>query len=333
MRQESLRTVRRIRIEKGEQKMVGEKYRNFSIETVGEGIYAAIPDGGSNAGIVNLGDQTLIFDTFTTIGPAKELKEAAEHLTGRRPSLVINSHAHADHYQGNVVFADDAILISSTKTRNAIAEEGSLRLERMKNSMMEQANGFREKLEQTHDDNEKIQIEAILKEYDEFFADYPHPEDLRPPVLTFEQSISFHGSHRKANLLTFGGAHSPCDAVLWLPDEEILFGGDLIIPNDNLILTQGYPENWLPIIEQLEALKPRVIVPGHRGVVTATEGFAWARYYLNYVNNLVDDMIASASTMEIENLTPPTGCRQNWFIQNMRFLMDRRTLNGSQVKT
>jgi hypothetical protein len=33
---------------------MSEKYRNFSIETVGECIYVAIPDGGSNAGIVDL---------------------------------------------------------------------------------------------------------------------------------------------------------------------------------------------------------------------------------------------------------------------------------------
>ncbi len=44
-----------------------EGYHHFSIETVDDGIYAAIPDGGSNAGIVNLGDLTLIFDTFTDL--------------------------------------------------------------------------------------------------------------------------------------------------------------------------------------------------------------------------------------------------------------------------
>lgn len=304
--------------------MVGHEYRYFSIQTVSEGVYAAIPDGGSNAGIVNLGHQTLIFDTFTTIGPAKELKIAAEHLTGRPPSLVINSHAHADHYQGNVVFADDAVLIASTRTRSAIAEEGLYRLERMKNSMMEQANDFRQKLDQTHDTNDQLQLKAILKDYDEFFEDYPEPKDLRLPVLTFEQSLTFEGAGRTAKLITFGGAHSPCDAVLWLPNDKILFAGDLIIPNDNLILSQGTVENWLPILEQLEDLKPEIIVPGHHAVISADEGFAWARYYLNYVTDLADKIRAvEGEGVSLNDLVAPVGCRQGGFMQNMRYLIER----------
>ncbi len=303
---------------------MSEKYRNFSIETVGDGIYAAIPNGGSNAGIVNLGDQTLIFDTFTTVGAAKELKVAAERLTGRSPSLVVNSHAHADHYQGNVVFSDDAIIITSTKTRNAMAEESLVRLERMKNSIMEQANDFRKKLAQSTDGNERVQIEAVLKEYDDFFDGYPLPEDLRLPVMTFDKSITCHGSQRTAELITFGGAHSPCDAVLWLPDDKVLFTADLVVSNDNLILTQGDPANWVLIIVQLEALCPEVIVPGHGPVVSAKDGFQWARYYLAYMNNLVDELHGSPTQMSIEELVPLRGCRKNWFIQNVQFLLELR---------
>ena len=304
-------------------------YRNFSIKVVEDGIYAAIPDGGSNAGIVNLGNKTLIFDTFTTVGAAKELKIAAEDLTGRPPSLVINSHAHADHYQGNVAFSDDALLISSTKTRNAIAEEGLFRMERMKNSMMEQANVLRKKLQLTNDNNERNQIAVVLGEYDDFFKDYPQPEDLRVPVLTFEKSLTFQGSQRKAELITFGGAHSPCDAVLWLPEDEVLFSADLIIPNDNLILNQGHPGNWLPILDELEALHPKVIVPGHGKVVAAEEGFEWARYYLNYIYNLVEQLNSSHISKNVNDLEAPGGCRRNWFIQNVRFLLDLTHKPGS----
>lgn len=304
---------------------MSEMYRNFSIQTVADGIYAAISNGGSNAGIVNLGEQTLIFDTFTTVGAAKELKEVAKSLTGRPPSLVINSHAHADHYQGNVAFSNDAILISSSKTRHTIAQEGLSRRERMKTSMMEQANALRHKLQLSNDSAERFQIEAVLKEYDEFFDDYPQPEDLRLPVLTFDKSITFEGSERKAQLISFGGAHSPCDAVLWLPQDGVLFSADLIIPNDNLILNQGEPKNWLPIIEQLEALSPEIIVPGHGGVVPATEGFTWARYYLNYINHLVDGLYASGTDFNIDDLQAPTGCRRNWFVKNVQFLSSAKS--------
>jgi hypothetical protein len=60
---------------------------HFELQELAAGVYAAIatPDGAaySNAGIVDLGDQTLIFDTFDTVLAAQDLRTAAKSLTGR----------------------------------------------------------------------------------------------------------------------------------------------------------------------------------------------------------------------------------------------------------
>lgn len=102
---------------------------HFDLIEVAAGAYAAIgTEGGgaySNAGIVDLGDQTLIFDTFQTIQAAQDLQAAAEHLTGRRAAAVIISHAHGDHWMGNQVFADHAPIITTQEIHeqmSAIAE-------------------------------------------------------------------------------------------------------------------------------------------------------------------------------------------------------------------
>ena len=82
--------------------------RHFRLEQLQEGIYAAIhKEGGwaiSNAGIVDLGDRTLVFDSFRSTQPALDLRLAAEQLTGRPVSIVVNSHYHADHTWGNCYF-------------------------------------------------------------------------------------------------------------------------------------------------------------------------------------------------------------------------------------
>ena len=64
---------------------------HFRLERIAEGIYAAINTvkGGamSNAGIVDLGGETLVFDAFVGRAAARELRSAAEdpvsytHLT------------------------------------------------------------------------------------------------------------------------------------------------------------------------------------------------------------------------------------------------------------
>src|SRR5262249_56517697 len=73
-----------------------------------------------NAAIVDLGERTLVFDTFLTTAAARELRETAERLTGRPASLVVNSHRHADHVMGNQVFVPDAVVISTANTRERL---------------------------------------------------------------------------------------------------------------------------------------------------------------------------------------------------------------------
>lgn len=95
--------------------------KHFRLNYVAEGVFAAIsvPGTGSvgNAAIIDLGDSTLVVDTFTTIQAAEDLQAAAIHLTGNPVSYVINTHWHSDHTSGNQVFTPKAQIISTSTTR------------------------------------------------------------------------------------------------------------------------------------------------------------------------------------------------------------------------
>jgi glyoxylase-like metal-dependent hydrolase (beta-lactamase superfamily II) len=99
--------------------------KHFQLNHVAEGVFAAIsvPGTGSlgNAAIIDLGDTTLVVDTFTTIQAAEDLQAAAEHLTGNPVSYVINTHWHSDHTCGNQVFNPTAQIISTSTTREIMA--------------------------------------------------------------------------------------------------------------------------------------------------------------------------------------------------------------------
>src|SRR5450830_703053 len=102
--------------------------RHFVFEQLADGVFAAIErDGGwaiSNAGIVDLGGLTVVYDTSLTPRAAQDLRRFAEEVTGRAPDIVVNSHYHNDHIWGNQVFAPEAQIVSSARTRKLIATAG-----------------------------------------------------------------------------------------------------------------------------------------------------------------------------------------------------------------
>lgn len=101
----------------------------FILYSLDDGIYAAISKPGqgawSNAGIVDLGDEILVFDSFTTPSAGYELRKQAEEITGKNVKYLINSHYHGDHVFGNQAFMDTAI-ISTALTKKWCKEKNQI---------------------------------------------------------------------------------------------------------------------------------------------------------------------------------------------------------------
>src|SRR5689334_1098206 len=110
--------------------------RHFHLEQLAEGVYAALSIGGtgsmSNAGIIDLGETTLIFDTFATPQAAQNLRSAAEQLLGHPITYVVNSHIHGDHWLGNQIFFPDADIITTGKTRADLLAEVDVSKDQMR---------------------------------------------------------------------------------------------------------------------------------------------------------------------------------------------------------
>jgi glyoxylase-like metal-dependent hydrolase (beta-lactamase superfamily II) len=100
---------------------------HFELEKLADGVYAAIARdagaAGGNAGIINLGDQTMVFDTFLTPRAATDLRVAAEFLAERQVAFVINSHWHNAHIRGNQVFTPETEILSTRSTLQFIRTE------------------------------------------------------------------------------------------------------------------------------------------------------------------------------------------------------------------
>jgi glyoxylase-like metal-dependent hydrolase (beta-lactamase superfamily II) len=211
---------------------------HFRLEPVAEGAWAAIalPDRGAvgNAGLVDLGGRTLVFDTFFTPAAARELDAAARELGLPPVEVVVNSHWHGDHVRGNQVF-EDAAIVATRATCELIATRGQERLA-----------ALRQELETAEDAPEEL-VEAVAE------IEQRLPDDL------FDERRSLE----RAELVSYGGGHTRSDAFLHLPAERVLFAADLVVVRSHAWVGDGDVAAWRGILERMRELDVDVLVPGH----------------------------------------------------------------------
>ncbi|WP_102027816.1 MBL fold metallo-hydrolase [Salirhabdus sp. Marseille-P4669] len=264
--------------------------KHFNLEKVSDGIYAAIAkDGGGavgNAGFIDLGDKSIIFDTFNTQQAAEDLRMVAETITNRPVSWVINSHFHGDHIRGNQVFKDCNIL-SSQKTLQQMKKDHPERIAAQKADIEGLKKYIHSLVEQNKTSNDE-QIEKEINVLKELEISLPHLE-LVLPQLTFTNEFTIYGTKRSARIMTLGGGHTSCDAVLYIPEEEIIFMADLLFVGMHpSFFAYSNPSHWVTMLDEITNFPIQKAVPGH-GPIGAKEDMVKLKNYINVLIKLAKD--------------------------------------------
>ncbi|HEV8049347.1 MAG TPA: MBL fold metallo-hydrolase [Thermoplasmata archaeon] len=234
---------------------------HFRLAKVGAGVWAAIAqDGGyglCNAGIVDLGGTTVVFDSMLTPMAGVELRKAARRCTGRDPAVVVNSHWHGDHIRGNAAFGP-AVVVSTKATRELIRTAGV----RQWTSDRQQMGRELVRLDSPESDTPPAE-RALYRGWFEGTLKVPTPFRPTAPNVTFEDELSLSGSQRELRLLTYGGGHSPSDVFAYLPDERVAFLGDLVSIGLHPSAGDGVPARWAGVLRRIRHLGVATAVPGH----------------------------------------------------------------------
>lgn len=289
--------------------------RHFQLNHVAEGVFAAIsvPATGSvgNSTIIDLGNSTLVVDTFMTIQAAEDLKAAAIYLTGNPVSYVINTHWHSDHTSGNQLFIPKAQIISTSITREIMDTFGKNRLAQQVSNpepIYHAINELEEKIKQEKDEKLKKEMRwenASDREYMEILPNLVYTL----PTITFDQQMSIHGSDRIVQLITYGGGHTQSDAFVYLPEEKIAVMGDLVLSKHHPVMTNGNPQEWLSILERVELLDIETIIPGHGEVCSMKELHEVKTYITDIIALVVETIQSKKSNDDI--LVPKA--YQDWY--------------------
>lgn len=275
------------------------EFADFSVHTLSPGVHAVIAKWGggavANAGIIDLGDKTLVFDTFMCLPAARDLKKAAEELTGRPVTYVVNSHPHPDHIHGNIVFGDQAIIISSAATKADLLTSGPRFLAETRRDVTAGLRQAEAQLAAVTDETQKAALQGQIGYFQAFVSGLPSEAELRYPTLTYDRRLTLHGTARSVELIELGAGHSPADSVMWLPAERILFTADVVVNWPQAVLHHGDPEGWLPILDAIDALEPVTIVPGHGRLEPAAT--------TTRVRQYITSMLDLARKTKVEGLT------------------------------
>lgn len=212
---------------------------------IGRGVYV-IPDGRvplvPNIGLVLGEERALVVDTGMGPESGIRVRAVADELAGRRDLVLTVTHFHPEHGFGASAFGDSTIVYNAAQ----------------RDEFRAKARGYLEMF-RTFGDNVAAALEGV---------------ELIEPTQVYEGDVySLELGGRLVELRTWGQAHTLADQVVFLPEERILFTGDLVEESCFAIVPYFPPDDtdvdglrWIAVLEKLEALEPRIVVPGHGGI-------------------------------------------------------------------
>ena len=211
----------------------------------------------SNAGFVITRDGVVVIDALGSPALARRLLAEIRRHTDKPVTHVILTHYHADHIYGlQALKAAGAKVIAHQAAR-----------------------------EYMNSDNARLRLEASRKE----LAPWVDQDTQLVPAdewLTGERELAVGGV--RLQIKPVGPSHTPEDLVIFLPQEKVLFAGDLVFRNRIPYVGQADSRQWIKTLDALLAFDAAVILPGHGPVSThARKDMELTRDYLVHLRTVM----------------------------------------------
>jgi glyoxylase-like metal-dependent hydrolase (beta-lactamase superfamily II) len=201
---------------------------------LGEGVFVRRHESYDlNVGLVVGDGACLVIDTRASHAEARDLVGAIRRITAH-PWVVVNTHAHFDHYFGNAVFLP-APIWGHERCAEVIA---------------------------LHGEEHRRQLIAGGGPAGELSE-----VAVRAPDRVFTTSATVDVGGRMVALHHLGRGHTDNDIVVSVPDAGVVFAGDLVEQGAPPAFEDSFPLDWPSTTRGLLALVTGLVVPGHGDIV------------------------------------------------------------------
>ncbi|KZK75948.1 Beta-lactamase type II precursor [Pseudovibrio sp. Ad13] len=205
--------------------------KKISFTEVGRDLYAFTAEGDPNTGVIIGDDSVMVVDAQATPVMAQLVVDKIREVTDKPIKYVTLSHYHAVRVLGASGYGASEI-IASEKCEGMIYERGQ-------------------------------------EDWDSEFGRFPRLFDaadsipgLTWPTMTFKDRMTINMGSRKVELMHLGRAHTAGDIVAWVPDEGVMFTGDIVEYHSACYCGDGHFKDWGNTLDAIKAYNPDAIAPG-----------------------------------------------------------------------
>ena len=205
--------------------------KTISFTEVGDGLWAFTAQGDPNSGVI-IGDHSvMIVEAQATPRLANKVIEKVREVTDKPISHVVLTHYHAVRVLGASAYGADQIIMGET-ARAMVVERG------------------------------QEDWDSEFQRFPRLFEGHESIPGLTYPTTTFSGRMTVYLGNRQVNLMHLGRAHTAGDIVIHVPDQNVMFTGDIVEDHSACYCGDGHYADWGATLDRIMSFDVDAIAPG-----------------------------------------------------------------------
>jgi len=241
----------------------------MELKEIAKDVYACLQEdrgiGWNNAGFVNLGGG-LAIDTFYDLNRTRQMIELYKTVSPIPARRLVNTHHNGDHTWGNQLFQDSEI-IAHHLCAEEIEKEKKRNLPGIFQKWIQKPEAFPPGMKQFVEGLSQFDYSGIK---------------LTLPNHLIEERFDLELDGYPCQLIYVGPAHTSGDLIVYLPEHNIIFAGDIVFWKCTPIGWEGTHTKWIEALDLILSFEPEVVVPGH-GPLCGVDEVKELRAYFEFV--------------------------------------------------
>ena len=214
--------------------------KTITFDEIGDGLWAFTAEGDPNSGVIIGDDSVMVVEAQATPRLAEKVIEKVRSVTDKPISHLVLTHYHAVRVLGASAYgAGQAIMSEAARAR--VVERG---------------------LEDW---------DSEFQRFPRLFEGHESIPGLTYPTTTFSDAMTVYLGQRRVDIKHIGRAHTAGDAVIHVPDQNVMFTGDIVEDRSACYCGDGYFGDWGGTLDAIKAYGVDAIAPGRGGALIGAE--------------------------------------------------------------